>query len=205
MMRITLGMVSLVLLLSAIPAAADILSLEDAMAPRVMGRDDAPVTIQEFSSLTCPHCAAFHRDTLPRLKAAYIDTGKVRLVYNDFPLDGLALAAAMLARCVKQDKYFSLLEIFFRSQPRWAKSSAPRDQLEKMVRLAGMSEDDFKACLNNRPLLQAIQARASAAGKVHNIESTPTFIIEGKRYPGSLPFKNFQEILDPLLSKKNAG
>jgi protein-disulfide isomerase len=177
--------------------------LDEALSERTMGRDDAPVTIQEYSSLGCPHCAAFHRDTLPKIKETYIDTGKARLVFNDFPLGNLALAAAMLTRCVDKDKYFGLVELIFRSQATWSRSQRPRDALLKLVRFAGMSEADFDACLGNEPLMKGIRQRAAAAGQKYDIRSTPTFIIGETTVPGNLPFEEFRKIIDQALGTKN--
>lgn len=183
------------------PGMAKIAGLEEALAERVMGRDDAPLTIQEYSSLGCPHCAAFHRDTLPKIKEAYIDTGKVRLVFNDFPLGGLALAVAMLARCVPKDQYFGLVEILFRSQGQWSRSPEPKTELLKLVRFAGMSEADFDACLENEALNKAIRGRAEAAGTMLGIRATPTFFIGKTKVPGNLPFEDFKDIIDKALAR----
>src|SRR5262249_57342023 len=92
---------------------------------RILGKPDAPITIVEYASLTCPHCAAFERDTLPKLKTQYIDTGKVKLIYRDFPLDSRATLAAMIARCAPRDRYFGFVDAFFRSQDQWARSEDP--------------------------------------------------------------------------------
>ena len=176
--------------------------MEDALAEKSIGSPDAPVTIYEYASLSCSHCMAFHLNTLPKIKKAYIDTGKVRLVYNDFPLGGLATAAAMLARCAGSKKYFGLIELFFRGQKKWGRSDTPRDELEKIVRFVGMTSDDFDACLDNKQLLATIEARKAAAVKKYGIESTPTFIIEGTKVPGNLPFEDFQDIIEKALKKK---
>jgi len=194
-MRLILGIAFLTSLVLVSPGMAGIASLEEALAERAMGRADAPVTMQEYSSLGCPHCAAFHKDTLPKIKEAFIDTGKVRLVFNDFPLGGLALAVAMLTRCVPKDKYFGLVEIIFRSQGQWSRSPSPKAELLKLVRFAGMSEADFDACLENDALNKAIRGRAEAAGAKHGIRSTPTFIIGSTKVPGNLPFEDFKNIV----------
>ncbi len=202
MRRIVVGIGILALVLAGLQAAAEIVSLEDALEETAMGRDDAPVTMIEYSSLTCPHCATFHRETLPKIKEAYIDTGKVRLVSRDFPLGGLALAAAVLTRCAGPAKYFGFLEVLFRSQDRWAKAQNPRDALLQVSRFAGLTEADFDACLNNETLIKTIQTRARKASQELGIDSTPTFIIDGRKVPGALSFEEFQDILDAALSKK---
>lgn len=202
MPRIVVGILLTALVAFAAPVSAGNVPLEVALAERVLGDPKAPVTVFEFSSLSCSHCAAFHKDTLPRIKKEYIDTGKVKLVFRDFPLGGLALAAAMLARCSGTERYFGFLDAIFQSQPNWSRSDTPRDDLGKLARLAGMSEDDVDACLENEKLQQTIVARAKAAQNKYGINSTPTFIIEGKKVPGNLPFKDFKDILDKELKKK---
>ena len=189
-------------LLSVTHAGAGVVSLEEALAEKAMGKEDAPVTMIEHSSLTCPHCALFHKETLPRIKKAYIDTGKVRLVYQDFPLGTLALAAAMLARCSGDSRYFGMLEVLFRSQETWARSNNPLTELERVVRFGGLSKTDVGDCLNNEGLMTAIRKRAAAAKDKFGINSTPTFVIDGKVVPGALPFGEFQKILDEAVAKK---
>ena len=196
------GIALLIGLLSVAPAGAGVVPLEEAMAEKSMGKDDAPVTMVEHSSLTCPHCAAFHKETLPQIKKAYIDTGKVRLVYQDYPLGSLALAAAMLARCAGDDRYFGMLEVLFRSQQTWARSTNPLGELERVVRFGGLSKADVGECLNNEGLMTAIQQRAAAARDKLGIDSTPTFVVDGKVFPGALSFGEFQKILDEAVARK---
>jgi len=189
-------------LLAAPPAAAGIAPLEDAVAEKVMGRDDAPVTMIEYSSLACPHCAAFHRDVLPKIKETYIGPGKVRLIYRDFPLGGLALAAAMLARCAGSAKYFGFIEVLYRSQAQWSRSDNPRRELARVARFGGISQKDFEACLVNEPLMADIRERAADAQQKFGIDSTPTFIIEGEKVLGAQPFEDFRDVIEKALEKK---
>lgn len=172
------------------------------MADRVMGRPDAPVTIIEYSSLTCPHCASFHKETLPKIKKTYIDTGKARLIYRDYPLGGLALAAALMARCAPSKRYYGFIDLLFRNQESWSKSNNPRAELARIALFGGMGKKDFDACLNNQPLMDAIRLRAKADGKTHGIDSTPTFIIEGEKISGAYPFDHFKKIIDDALNTK---
>lgn len=202
MSRFVLGIGILALLLAAPPAAAGTAPLEDAVAEMVMGRDDAPVTMIEYSSLACPHCAAFHREVLPKLKETYIGPGKVRLVYRDFPLGGLALAAAMLARCAGSAKYFGFIEVLYRSQAQWSRSDNPRRELARVARFGGISETDFEACLVNQPLMTNIRKRAADARQKFGIESTPTFIIDGEKVEGARPFEDFREVIEKALEKR---
>lgn len=196
------GIAILIGLLSVAPALAGVVPLDEALAEKAMGKKDAPVTMVEYSSLTCSHCAAFHKETLPQIKKAYIDTGKVRLVYQDFPLGTLALAAAMLARCSGDGRYFGMLEVLFRSQVTWARSDNPLAELELVVRFGGLSKADVGECLNNEGLMNAIQQRAAAAQDKLGINSTPSFVIDGKVFAGALSFAEFQKILDEAIDKK---
>lgn len=202
MSRFVLGIGILALLLAPPPAAAGNVPFGEAVAEMVMGRDDAPVTMIEYSSLACPHCAAFHRDVLPKIKESYIDTGKVRLVYRDFPLGGLALAAAMLARCGGREKYFGFIEVLYRSQAQWSRSDDPRRELARVARFGGISQKDFEACLTNEPLMTDIRERAVDAKQKFGIDSTPTFIIDGETIKGARPFEDFRDAIEKALAKK---
>jgi protein-disulfide isomerase len=162
-------------------SVAEIAPLQEALAPKVMGNPQAPVTLTEFASLTCPHCADFSQNYLPAIKKDFIDTGKVKLVYNDFPLDGLALAGSMLARCGGDKKYFGFVEVLFRSQQTWARAANPREGLKQVARLGGISDADFEACLANQELLTGIRKAADDATKTYGIDSTPAFLINGNK------------------------
>ncbi len=202
MSRFVLGIGILALLLAVPPATAGNAPLAEAVAEMAMGRDDAPVTMIEYSSLACPHCAAFHRDVLPKIKETYIDTGKVRLVYRDFPLGGLALAAAMVARCGGRQKYFGFIEVLYRSQAQWSRSDDPRRELARVARFGGISQKDFDACLVNEPLMTDIRERAADAQQKFGIDSTPTFIIDGEKIVGARPFEDFRDAIEKALEKK---
>ncbi|MBM3952123.1 MAG: DsbA family protein [Rhodospirillales bacterium] len=185
-----------------LPAAAGIASLEDALADRVIGRADAPVTIIEHSSLGCPHCASFHRDTLPRIKTEYLDTGKARLVFSDFPLGGPATAAAMVARCAPRSAYFGLIETLFREQERWMRSRDPIQEIGRIARFSGLSEQDVQACLDLQPLLLGLRERVEGASRRYGVNSTPTFVIEGAVIVGAQPFEVFRDAIETALKKK---
>ncbi|MBT4935101.1 MAG: DsbA family protein [Rhodospirillaceae bacterium] len=176
--------------------------LAEAMAEKSIGRADAPVTMIEYSSLTCPHCASFHKDALPSIKRDFVDTGKVRIVFWDFPLGNLAMAAAMVARCSGQKNYIPMIDAFFQSQETWARSNTPFDAIAGIARLSGMGVDDLENCLDNQDLLNALQAKAQEASQVLGVESTPTFFIEGVKVPGNLPYEDFKDILNKALAKK---
>jgi protein-disulfide isomerase len=187
--------------LAAGPVAAEIAPLEEAMAEMALGKSDAPVTMIEYSSLGCPHCAAFHRDTLPRIKTEYIDTGKLRLVYRDFPLGTPALAASMIARCAGRGRFFGFIEIIFRSQAQWSRSNNPLDALSKVARFGGMSEADVGACLKTQALLDHIRRVAANAQEKQKVVSTPTFVIGGQTITGAQSFENFKKVIDKALNK----
>lgn len=169
----------------------------------VLGKADAPITITEYASLTCPHCAEFDRDTLPKIKQNWIDTGKAKLVYRDFPLDQLALRGAMLARCAPPDRYFAFINTLFQSQDTWARSNDPEQALERIARLGGMTEAQFQACMKDKKLADTIAAEAFAAQKDPGVDSTPTFFINGtKMNPnGAQPYEVFDKALTAALPK----
>lgn len=173
-------------------------------AEQALGDPDAPVTIIEYSSLTCPHCAQFHADVLPELRERYIATGKVRLVYRDFPLDQRALAAAMLARCADPERYFGFLDVLFETQPQWARTE-DLTALKQLGRLAGMSEAEMNACLQDQELADAILQMRLDAQQQYDVNSTPTFIIDGEAYAGSRGIDEFAKLIDPLLEKAGAS
>jgi protein-disulfide isomerase len=168
---------------------------------RILGRPDAPVTIYEFASMTCPHCATFHNDILPQIKAAYIDTGKVKLVMREFPFDRAALAGAMVARCLPAERFYPFLDVLFKTQRQWATAQDPARPLQQNARLAGMSEADFQACVSNGQLADWILQRRLDATNQFRVESTPTFVFnDGKeRIVGAMPFEDFKKVIDRLL------
>ncbi|MGB8275316.1 MAG: DsbA family protein [Alphaproteobacteria bacterium] len=166
----------------------------------VLGSPDAKVTIVEYASLTCPHCAHFETETLPQLQKAYIDTGKVKLVYRDFPLDGLALKAAMVAHCAGSEKYFAFLNLLFENQDSWAHIEDPVAGLATIAKIGGMGEEQLRKCLNDEALSQRVAKSRFDAEKSLDITSTPTFFINGEKVPGALPFEQFEAILKPLVS-----
>lgn len=179
--------------------AADVNKEELHKAPelgdRVLGPKQAPVTVVEYASATCPHCANFHKDTFPALKKEYIDTGKIRFIFREFPFDDLALAAFMLARCAPEDKYFPMLDVLFEKQHVWARKN-PREELLKISKLAGFTEESFDKCLKNEKIAKGIYTIRETAAKKFGVNSTPTFFINGKLLSGNQPFEKFKEVIE---------
>ena len=204
MLRNILGFALLVLVLAAGGTSSTAFAADaaDPLAERALGDPNAPVTIVEFSSMTCPHCASFHREKLPKIKKEYIDTGKVRLVFSDFPLGQLAMGASMVARCVETERYFGFLEMLFRGQQGWATSPQPRQELERLARFGGLSRTEFDACLDNQTLFQGIKDARDKAAERHGISSTPTFIIGDGKVVGDQDYEVFKKAIDEALAKK---
>ena len=165
----------------------------------ILGKADAPITIIEYASMTCPHCANFHTKVLPALKEKYIDTGKVKLFFREFPLDGVALRASMLARCGGEAKTHPFIDILFKQQTSWATSDDPLAALARVARLGGMNQATFDACLADETLMkQLVQSRQDGSEK-YDIKGTPSFIIDGKTHDGDMDIEDFDKILQPLL------
>ena len=166
----------------------------------MIGSDKAPVTVIEYASMTCPHCAHFEETTLPELKKRYIDTGKVRYVMREFPLDALAAAGFMLARCAGPDKYETVVETLFAKQPDWVVQQ-PIEPLKAIAKQFGFTEDSFNACLANQKVLDNIQAVRDHAVNKLGVNSTPTFFINGKRFVGDLSIDVMAKEIDPYLKE----
>jgi protein-disulfide isomerase len=167
---------------------------------RILGNPDAPITIIEYASLTCPHCAHFANDVLPELKKKWIDPGKVKLVLRDYPLDEPALRAAMIARCAPPDKFYAYIDTFFAQQQRWVTNDW-RDALARLVKLGGMSKDEFDNCLKNTALENKIVEERLVASKELDVNSTPTFFINGTKFTGAPTVEEFDKVLSGLSAK----
>ncbi|MGQ9367196.1 DsbA family protein [Azospirillum sp. A39] len=167
---------------------------------RVLGRAEAPVTIVDYSSLTCPHCAAFHTETLPKIKEQYIDTGKAKLVFRDFPFDQWALRASMMARCAPPERYFPILDVLFKTQAQWSRAADPAKALMQIGKLAGLSEETITACWNDQQLADAILNMRMKGQNDDKVEATPTFVLNdgAARIEGSQSFERFAEEIDKL-------
>jgi protein-disulfide isomerase len=165
-----------------------------------MGDEKAPVTIIEYASMTCPHCAHFHEATFPELKKKYIDTGKVRFIFREFPLDPLAAAAFMLARCGDKERYFPMVETLFQMQRTWA-VQRPLQPLMAIGKQAGLSEAGFNECLRDQQVLNGIEDGRKRAAEKLNVQSTPTFFINGKQLRGSATLAELEKEMAPYLKE----
>ena len=173
---------------------------QESLPEMALGPADAAVTIIEFASITCPHCAAFNETVFPKIKAAYIDTGKVRYVFREFPLDPVAAASSVLSRCIANGdsaKYFEVTDRLFR-QP-WWKVTKPRETLNQVGLQAGLDEQQVGACLKDEALFDKIVAERTSATAKLGVNSTPTFLINGDKIVGNTPFEEFDRRIKALL------
>jgi protein-disulfide isomerase len=178
-------------------------SMADLLVPgplgdEIQGQADAPVTIVEYASMTCPHCSHFHETTYPEMKKKYIDTGKVRFIFREFPLDPLAAAAAMLARCAGKDKFFPLIDAFFAQQKDWVVQK-PLQPMFAIAKQAGFTQQSFDECLANQQLLTGLEEQRTRATQKFNVNSTPTFFINGKTVRGALTPEELDKQVAPYL------
>jgi protein-disulfide isomerase len=180
-------------------AAVDLAALHapPAEGDMSMGPETAKVTIVEYASASCPHCATFYKTTFPDLKKEYIDTGKIRFIFREFPHNQPALAAFMLARCAPKEKYFPLIDMFFLQQDSWLET--PLEGLQKIAQLAGFTKESFDACLKNEAVAKGIIAVRNAAEKEFGVDSIPTFFINGELVKDKTSIEDFRKAIDPLL------
>ena len=176
---------------------------------RVMGSPDAPVTVIEYASMTCPHCAAFATGIFPQVKSEYIDPGHIKFVFREFPLDGVARVASALARCQTGDNYFAFIDLIFHNQQEWLSGlfgtgqqltqELVEESLIDYARQAGLGRDQAIACMRDPQNLAEVDENWGEAQNQYNINATPGFVINGTTHSGALPIEQFREILDPLL------
>ncbi len=197
---------------AALPALAQSrgpteVSVEELMKPVGLpdlskGPADAKVTVVEYASMTCPHCAHFTKDVWPQLKAKYVDTGKVRFIFREYPLNDLAIAGSMLARCAGNEKAFDLIEILFVKQDGWAFGEGdPTPRLFELAKQAGFTQESFEKCLTDQKLVDEILAGRTRAKELFGVEATPTFFINGKKLDGAPTIESFDAMIQPLLAK----
>ena len=181
-------------------SAADV-AKPQSLPDMALGPKDASVTITEYASMTCPHCAAFNENVFPKIKAAYIDTNKIRYVFREFPLDIKAAAGSMLSRCIAQDdaaKYFAVTDLLFRQQSDWVMKNTT-ETLTRIGKQAGLSAQQVEDCLKDQALLDKIAADQKYASEVLKVDSTPTFFINGEKIKGETSFEEFDKKIKSLL------
>jgi protein-disulfide isomerase len=181
--------------------SVDTLMKADGQPDIALGDAKAPVTIVEYASMTCPHCAHFEEAIFHELKKRYIDTGKARFILRDFPLDNLAGAVFVLQHCIAKgdaNKYYALVQTFFSQQRQWAVEK-PVPPLMAIAKQAGLNEQDFNACLSNQKAWDAMESVRQRAMKEFKVESTPTFFVNGTRVVGAVPIEDFAKVIDPYL------
>ncbi len=164
----------------------------------VLGNPKAKVTVIEYASLTCPHCAHFQEEEYPKLKAAYIDTNKIKYIYRDFPLDGLATGAALLARCAPNGRGITMVDLMFKNQNEWARAEQPLVPLKNYAKLSGMDEADVDSCLKNQPMLKEIQNVQEKAVTLYKVQGTPTFFVNEELVEG-VDFDTLKMAIDKAM------
>jgi len=184
--------------------SAQNLNVADLMTPgplgdKILGSETAPVTLVEYASMTCSHCANFHATVYPTLKSKYIDTGKVRFVFREFPLDAVATGAFMLARCAPADKYFQMIDVLFEQQKNWAFTKEPAKGLLAIAKQAGFTQQSFETCLTDNKLADSIQEVARRGNEKFGVNSTPTFFVNGQVVRGEMTLAALDKLLEPLV------
>ena len=186
----------------ATDVASKMLAAASPLGDRVLGQADAPVVMVEYASATCPHCAEFHEKVLPLIKTEYIDTGKVRFIFREFPLDKLAMGAFMLARCVPDDKYFPTIDMMFRRQQTWMKSRLIQPMsCSRIMQLSGMDKPAFEACLKRVDLSKAIFESSKKAAKDFGIKGTPAIFVNGQMIDGHKEMTEVKAAIDAAIGK----
>ena len=181
----------------------DQLMAKNALPDIVQGKDDAPVTMIEYASMTCTHCAHFYETVFPTLLKSYVDTGKVKFILREFPLDPLATAGFMLARCEGPDKRAAVVDLLFSQQKNWAFVDKPLEALSSLLKQTGMSQQSFDACLKDQKLYDGVNAVRDRASQKFAINATPTFFVNGTKLTGEVTVDSLAKILDPLTVKKS--
>ena len=184
-------------------ATAALVAKPVSLPDMALGPAKAPVTITEYASMSCPHCAAFEENVFPMLRSKYIDTGKVRFVFREFPIDIKAAAASMLARCIANDdagKFFGAIDTLFKQQDRLMTDT--KDTLKLIGKQAGLSEQAVETCAKDQTLLDKLSADQKFAYEVLKVDATPTFFINGERLKGAMSFEELDEKIKSLLKNQ---
>lgn len=170
------------------------------LGDRILGNPDAPVVLIEYASATCPHCAEFHEKLLPQIKAEYVDTGKVKFIFREFPLDNNALAVFMLVRCLPEDKFFVTTDLLFRRQQLWAKAQDPGAEVAKIMNMAGMDKAAFEACLKKEDLAKTLVDYSQKSAKDFGIKGTPALFVNGEYVDGHKDMNDVKKALDAAIA-----
>jgi protein-disulfide isomerase len=195
------GFSPLRLIAEAMAQSASDVAKPQSLPDMALGPANASVTITEYASMTCPHCAAFNDNVFPKIKSEYIDSGKVRYVFREFPLDIKAAAGSMLARCIAKDdagKYFAVIDMLFKQQNDWVMKNTT-ETLTRIGKQAGLSQQAVEDCLKDQTLLDKIAADQKFANEVLKVNSTPTFFINGEVIRGETSFEEFDKKIKSLL------
>jgi protein-disulfide isomerase len=182
--------------------------LKVALADKTLGKKDAPISILAFESLSCPHCKAFHSGAWPTIKKEYIDTGKAKITFHTVFGGVRAQFATMLARCVPDDRHFALIDLLFRNQDRWTQTNNAQElfaALKPIARLVGMNDAQFKSCMENKDYYRGLARLRDELDAKYKIESTPTFVINGKRLIGAQPYSEFDKLMKPMIKAELSG
>ena len=204
---VVIGLSPLRLIGSAMAQTASDVAKPVSLPDMALGPADAKVTITEFASMTCPHCAAFNAEVFPKIKSEYIDTGKIRYIFREFPLDVKATAGSMVARCIANGdagKYFAVIDLLFRQQGDWVMKNTT-ETLIRIGKQAGFSQEQIETCLKDQDLLNKISADQKYATEVLKVDSTPTFFLNGEKIKGETSFDEFKKKIDPLLGEQQAA
>jgi protein-disulfide isomerase len=166
------------------------------LGERALGSPDAPVTVIEYASLTCPHCRDFHADVFPRVKRDYIDTGKVRYIVREFPIGRTAASAAIVNRCAPEEKYFSLLDAFLSRQAEWVSQEVRPDAIYSVAKSSGMSRETFDKCLSNQTIIEGL-IEVKQRGRQFGVIGTPTFFVNGRKAQGAVTYEEIKALIEP--------
>ncbi len=193
-----------VLAFPVIALAQDVVSEDELLVAgplgdKVLGDDNAPVTVVEYASMSCGHCGRFHRQTWAAFKEKYIETGKVRFIFREFPLDASAYAVAMLARCAPAARFFDIIDLYFRTQDAWLQSQDRYNALLDLAKQAGFSKESFDACLANQALFEGLDEVKKLGARKFGITGTPTFFINGTKVVGALTLEEMESYIQPRL------
>lgn len=183
------------------PTSGDDILVAGPLGEQSLGDPSAPVTVIEYASMTCSHCATFHEETFTPFKEKYVDTGKVHFIFREYPLDALASSAFVLARCLPEERYFAFVDLLFHQQAVWAFSQNPAIELLRIGKQAGFTQESFKACLTNQKILDGVNWVKNRGSEEFGVRSTPTFFINGRKPSknGALSLDDLSQEIDPLL------